>query len=186
MSRLEQQLEKFLTRRPRLGKGAFVARSAVVIGDVTIGDRSSIWFNAVLRGDLNRIVVGHHTNVQDNAVLHLADNFPCVVGNYVTIGHGAMVHACTVEDGSLIGMGATILDGAVIGTQSLVGARALVTEGTRIPPGSLVLGMPARVVRRLATREKAALKAIAMKYVRGAAWYAKHGLDSPAPPTGAR
>jgi gamma-carbonic anhydrase len=186
MSRLEKQLERFLMKKPRLGKRVFVARGAVVLGDVTVGDCSSIWFNAVLRGDLNRIVIGHHTNVQDNAVLHLSDDFPCLVGNYVTVGHGATVHACTVEDGSLIGMGATILDGAVIGAQSLVGARALVTEGTKIPPGSLVFGMPARVARPLTATEKSALRRIAMKYVRGAAWYAKHSLESSTPPSPTR
>lgn len=162
-----------------MGKGVFVARGAVVLGDVRVGDHSSIWFNAILRGDINRIEIGHHTNVQDNSVLHVSDVYRCVLGNYVTVGHGATVHACTVEDCSLIGMGATVLDGAVIGAQSLVGARALVTEETRIPPGSLVLGMPGRVARPLTAKERAMLKTIAMKYVRGAAWYAKHGFDRP-------
>jgi carbonic anhydrase/acetyltransferase-like protein (isoleucine patch superfamily) len=160
----------------------FIGRGAVVLGDVTVGRHSSIWFNAVVRGDINRIVLGHHTNVQDNAVLHVSDIQPCLLGNYVTVGHGATVHACTVQDGSLIGMGATILDGAVIGAQSLVGASAVVTEDTNIPPGSLVLGMPATVVRRLTAVEKAMLKKIAMKYVRGAAWYLRHGFGSPALP----
>ena len=130
-----------------IGQNVYIARGAVVVGDVTIGDHSSVWYNAVLRGDINRIVVGHHTNIQDNAVLHLADDYPCVVGDYVTVGHSAIVHACTVGDEVLIGMGATILDGAVIGEQSLIGANALVTQSSQIPSGSLVLGSPARVVR---------------------------------------
>ncbi len=113
-----------------------------MIGDVTLGDHVSVWYNAVLRGDINRIVVGHHTNIQDNAVLHLADDLPCIVGDYVTIGHSAVVHACTVRDECLIGMGAVVLDGAVIGRQCLIGARALVTQGCQIPEGSLVLGAP--------------------------------------------
>src|ERR1051325_10057130 len=137
-----KQLETFLLKQPRFGRGVYLARGAMVVGDVTIGDHSSVWFYAVLRGDINQIVVGHHTNIQDNAVLHLADEYPCQVGNYVTVGHSAIVHACTVADEVLIGMGAVILDGAVIGQQSLIGANALVTQKTEIPPGSLVMGSP--------------------------------------------
>jgi carbonic anhydrase/acetyltransferase-like protein (isoleucine patch superfamily) len=111
---LSSQLDTFLRKRPALGKDVYIARTgAVVLGDVTLGDAASVWYNAVLRGDINRIVVGHHSNIQDNAVLHLADELPCLVGDYVTIGHGAIVHACTVGDECLIGMGAVILDGAV-------------------------------------------------------------------------
>jgi len=98
MNSLEQQLETFLRAHPKLGKDVYIARGAVVLGDVTLGDESSVWYNAVLRGDINRIVVGHHTNVQDNAVLHLADEYPCILGNYVTVGHNAIVHAGTVQD----------------------------------------------------------------------------------------
>ena len=118
MNKLAKQLDKFLRKRPRLGKNVFIAKTAAVIGDVTLGAHSSVWYGAVLRGDINRIVVGHHSNVQDNAVLHLADDFPCVLGNWVTVGHGAVVHACKVGDEVLVGMGAVILDGAVIGKQS--------------------------------------------------------------------
>src|SRR6266498_2166024 len=121
MRDLIRQLETFLRKEPTLGKEVYIAKTAVVLGDVTIGDYSSVWYNAVLRGDINRIVVGHHTNIQDNAVLHLADDYPCLVGNYVTIGHGAIVHACTIGDEVLVGMGATILDGAVIGELCLIG-----------------------------------------------------------------
>ncbi len=124
-------------------------------------DFSSVWFNAVLRGDINRIIVGHHTNIQDHSVLHLADELPCILGNYVTIGHGAIVHACTVGNEVLVGMGSTLLDGVVVGDQSLIGARALVTPRTQIPPGSLVLGAPAKVVRELSPSERAWLKDMA-------------------------
>src|SRR5206468_11409872 len=122
------------------GNGVYLASTAVVLGDVTLGDRSSVWYNAVLRGDINRIVVGEGSNIQDNAVLHLADDYACIVGSYVTVGHSAIVHACAVGDEVLVGMGATILDGAQVGDQCLIGAHALVTQGSRIPSGSLVLG----------------------------------------------
>jgi carbonic anhydrase/acetyltransferase-like protein (isoleucine patch superfamily) len=152
------QLDTFLTKKPALGRGAYIARTAVVLGDVTIGEHSSVWYNAVVRGDINRIVIGHHSNIQDNAVLHLADDYACLVGNYVTVGHSAIVHACTVGDECLIGMGAVILDGAVIGEQSLIGARALVTQKTQIPPGSLVMGSPRKSFARSQVEERAGLK----------------------------
>jgi carbonic anhydrase/acetyltransferase-like protein (isoleucine patch superfamily) len=177
MGNLDKQLDRFLRKPPKLGKNVFIARSATVIGDVTIGARSSVWYGAVLRGDINRIVVGHHSNIQDNAVLHLADDFPCLLGNWVTVGHGAIVHACKVGDEVLVGMGAVVLDGAVIGRQSLIGAKALVTQGARIPPGSLVLGAPARVVRKLTPAERAGLKWWAEKYVDNAAYCLKHGIS---------
>jgi len=172
-----RQLDKFLRRKPKLGRGVYLAKTAVVLGDVTIGAHSSVWYGAVLRGDINRIVVGHHTNIQDNAVLHLADDFSCVVGNWVTVGHGAIVHACKVGDEVLVGMGAVILDGAVIGKQSLIGARALVKQGMKIPPGSLVVGAPARIARKLTPKERASLKWWAQKYVANAAYCLKHGIN---------
>lgn len=181
MESLERQLDTFLRRAPRLGAGVYLARTAVVVGDVTLGDHSSVWYGAVLRGDINRIVVGHHSNVQDNAVLHLADDFPCLVGNWVTIGHSANVHACTIEDECLIGMGATVLDGAVVGAQSLIGANALVTPGTVIPPGSLVVGAPAKVKRALTAEERAGLRHWAGKYVVNGAYCLRHGLHVGAP-----
>lgn len=153
-----------------LGRGVYIARGAAVLGDVTIGDFSSIWYNAVVRGDINRIVIGHHTNVQDNAVLHLADDYPCLIGNYVTIGHSAIVHACTVGDECLVGMGAVILDGSVVGDQCLIGAKALVTNRSQIPAGSLVMGAPAKVVRALTAEERTGLKHWAGKYVANAAY----------------
>ena len=177
MGELDLQLDTFLRRQPQLGEGVYLAQTAVVFGDVTIGEHSSVWYHSVLRGDINRIVVGHHTNIQDNSVLHVADEFPCLVGSWVTVGHGAIVHACTVGDEVLIGMGAVILDGAIVGEQSLVGAKALVTPGTKIPPGSFVLGAPAKVVRELTVEERAKLRWWAQKYVANAAYCLKHGIN---------
>src|SRR5438477_6926707 len=153
-----RQLETYLRRKPAIAQNVYIAQGAVVVGDVTLGDSSSVWYNAVLRGDINRIAVGHHTNIQDNAVLHVADDFPCLVGNYVSVGHAAILHACAIADEVLVGMGATILDGAVVGERSLIGANALVTQRTQIPPGSLVLGSPARVVRELTAAERRELR----------------------------
>lgn len=181
MGKLQPQLDRFLRRQPKLGKGVYIAAGAVVLGDVTLGDFSSVWYNAVLRGDINRIVVGSHTNIQDNAVLHLADDFPCRVGDYVTVGHAAVVHACKVGDEVLIGMGAVVLDGSVIGSQSIIGAGALVTQGMKIPTGSLVLGEPAKVVRALTRRERASLKSWAVKYVQNAAYCLKHRINVSGP-----
>src|SRR5437870_2184498 len=158
MADVVTRLQTFLRKMPAIGRGVYIGQGAVVVGDVTIGDHSSVWYNAVLRGDINRIVVGHHTNIQDNAVLHLADDYPCLVGNYVTVGHSAIVHACTIGDEVLVGMGATILDGAKIGERSLIGANALVTQGKRIPPESLVLGSAAKVVRNLTVAEQEQLR----------------------------
>lgn len=177
MAELDQQLDTFLRRQPKLGEGAYIASTAVVLGDVTLGAHASVWYNAVLRGDINRIVVGDFSNVQDNAVVHLADEFPCVIGRYVTVGHSAIVHACTVEDECLIGMGATILDGAVIGAQSIVGANALVTQDAIIPPGSMVLGSPAKVVRSLTQAQREGLKLWAQKYVDNAAYCLRHKIN---------
>jgi carbonic anhydrase/acetyltransferase-like protein (isoleucine patch superfamily) len=176
-----EQLDTFLRKTPILGEKVYLARGSVVVGDVTIGDYSSVWYNAVLRGDINRIVVGHHTNIQDNAVLHLADELPCLVGNYVTIGHSAIVHACTVHDESLIGMGAVVLDGAEVGRQSLIGAKALVMQGMKVPEGSLVLGVPGKVVRALTDHERAGLKLWAEKYAANATYCVNNKIGLAAP-----
>ncbi|HSH93441.1 MAG TPA: gamma carbonic anhydrase family protein [Roseimicrobium sp.] len=165
MSSLTDQLDRHLRATPRLGKGVYIAKGAVVLGDVTLGDHSSVWYNAVLRGDINRIEVGHHSNIQDNAVVHLADDFPCIIGNYVTVGHSAIVHACTIGDECLIGMGAIVLDGAEIGARSIVGANALVPQGMKVPPGSMILGTPGKVVRALTDQEQSGLRHWAEKYV---------------------
>ena len=176
-----KRLDTFLRKTPKLGKGVYLAKTAVVLGDVTIGAQSSVWYGAVLRGDINRIVVGHHTNIQDNAVLHLAEELPCILGNWVTIGHGAIVHASKVGDEVLVGMGAVILDGAVIGRQSIIGAKALVKQGMNIPPGSLVLGAPARIIRKLSKEERSKLKWWAQHYVDNAAYCLKRGINTGAP-----
>ena len=163
--RLQAQLDLHLQKTPQLGQSVYIADSAVVIGDVTMGDKSSVWHNATVRGDINRIEIGEGSNIQDNVVVHLADDFPCLIGAYVTVGHSAILHACTVADESLIGMGAIVLDGAVVGSQCLIGAKALVTPGTIIPDGSMVLGSPAKVVRQLTDQERLSLKPWALKYV---------------------
>jgi carbonic anhydrase/acetyltransferase-like protein (isoleucine patch superfamily) len=181
MSHLVSQLETFLRKTPVLGRGVYIARGAVVVGDVTLGDHSSLWYNAVARGDINRIVIGPCSNVQDNAVLHLADDYGCFLGEYVTVGHSAIVHACVVGNESLVGMGATILDGAVVGSQCVIGANALVTQRIKIPDGSLVLGSPGRVVRALTGSERAELKKGAEKYAENAAYCLARGINVSAP-----
>ena len=159
-------IENFAEFSPQIHPSAFVAASADVIGRVTLSEESSVFYQATLRGDINEIVIGPRSNIQDNVVVHLADNYGCYVGEYVTVGHSAILHACTVKDEVLVGMGAIILDGAEIGERSIIGAGALVTGGTIIPPGSLVLGSPAKVVKTLSLDEQAKIKTWAEKYVR--------------------
>ena len=162
---LSDRLARYLDTPPTLHTTAFVAPGADVIGDVTLAEESSVWFQAVLRGDINRIVIGPRSNVQDGAVVHLADDYGAFVGELVTVGHNAVLHACTIADEVLVGMGAIILDGAEIGARSIIGAGALVTGGTKIPAGSLVLGSPAKVVRTLSLDEQTGIKVWAEKYV---------------------
>ena len=163
---------------PIVPPSAFIAPGAIVLGAVTLGEESSVWYTAVLRGDIQRIQVGHQSNVQDGSVLHVADGLPCIVGDRVTIGHRAIVHACTVGDEVLVGMGAIILDGAEVGPRCVIGAGALVTKGSRIPEGSLVVGSPARVVRSLTAAEMAANQRLAMKYVEVSRRYLSAGLGT--------
>ena len=159
-------IEPFHEIWPVIPDSAFVAASADLVGRVTLGEESSIWYNATLRGDINEIVIGPRSNVQDNAVIHLADDYGCYVGELVTVGHSAILHACEVKDEVLVGMGACVLDGAVIGPRSIIGANALVTGGTVIPEGSLVLGSPAKVVKTLDLKDQEDIKSWAEKYVR--------------------
>lgn len=159
-------LRSVMDQSPQLGEEVFVAETAVLAGDVRVGRRASIWYGAVLRGDIHHIEIGEESNIQDNAVVHVEGNTPARIGRRVTVGHGAVIHACTVEDECLIGMGAVVLDGAHIGQGSLVAAGAVVTPGTRIPPGSLVTGTPARVKRPLTADEQAGLRDNARRYVR--------------------
>ena len=168
--------------RPRIGRGVFLAETCAVIGDVELGDEASIWYGAVVRGDVMPIRVGARTNLQDGAIVHATrDRFGTVIGCGCTIGHGAIIHACTVEDGCLIGMGATLLDGAVIGRGSLVGAGALVTPGTVIPPGSLAIGSPARVKRPVNDQEREQIERGAAAYVELARRYLAGGGGSSVP-----
>jgi len=159
-------LEPFDDVWPTIDESAFVAASADVIGNVSLGANSSVWYNCTLRGDINFIRLGANSNIQDNCCVHLADDYGVSIGEWVTIGHSAIIHACTIEDEVLVGMGATILDGAVIGTRSIIGAGALVTKGTIIPPGSLVLGSPAKVVKQLDEKQQDSIKYWAEKYVK--------------------
>lgn len=158
-------IEAYQGFHPKFDDSVFVASSADLIGRVTMGSNSSVWFNTTLRGDINEITIGANSNIQDNVVIHLADDFGCHVGEWVTVGHSAILHACTIEDEVLVGMGAIVLDGAVVGSRSIIGAGALVTGGTHIPPGSLVLGSPAKVVRALSEDEQSKVKDWAIKYV---------------------
>ncbi len=166
---------------PTIPKSCFIEETAVVIGDVVMGEECSVWFHAVIRGDVNYIRIGDRTNVQDLSMLHVThDTAPLVIGSDVTIGHHVVLHGCTIKDRVLVGMGAIIMDGAVIGEDSVVGAGALVTEGTVVPPKSLVLGAPARVKRAVTDQELVWIKESADNYVR----YARTYMDPPSRPTG--
>lgn len=148
-----------------LGEGGYVAPSVVIIGDVHIGQTSSIWFGAVLRGDNDRIVIGSESNIQDNAVLHTDPGIPLVVGNQVSVGHLAMLHGCTIGDGSLIGIGAVVLNRAQIGKNCLIGAKSLVPEGKLIPDNSIVQGIPGRIVGEVSERHMAMMERAHRSYV---------------------
>lgn len=158
---------------PTVGNSVFVAPSADIIGDVCIGDNSSIWFGCVIRGDVNSIKIGQNTNVQDLSMIHVthytkedhSDGFATLIGDNVTIGHRVMLHGCVIEDACLIGMSSTILDGAVIGKESIVGANSLVTKNKKFPPRSLIMGNPAKWIRELNDEEVASLYVSASNYI---------------------
>lgn len=158
-------------KKPAIGADVFIAHHASVIGEVTLGDNVSIWFGAVLRGDIAPVRVGRGSNVQDNSVCHVGDDDPCIIGSNVVVGHNCILHGCTIEDDCLIGMGAIVLNKAVIGKGSVVGAGALVTQETVIPPYSLVLGSPAKVRRELTEEERAHHAVFAPKYTKVAQKY---------------
>lgn len=158
---------------PKCHESVFVAEDAAVIGDVEVGEDSSVWFLTVIRGDIHRIRIGKRTNVQDQCALHVTRKDPLVIGDDVTIGHGAVVHGCTVEDVCLIGIGAVVLDGAVIGRGSVVGAGAVVSPGIVIPPRSLVLGVPGKVARPLKPEVEEKNRETAANYVQLARAYRK-------------
>ncbi len=157
---------------PTLGEGSWAAPSADLIGDVRLAARASIWFGAVIRADNTPILIGEESNIQDGAVGHSDPGAPLTIGARVTIGHQAIIHGCTISDDCLIGMGARILNGAVLGPECLVGAGALITEGKQFDGGSLIVGVPARVVRPLTDEEKAAIRVSAAHYAEKAARYA--------------
>ena len=157
---------------PQLGEGAWAAPSADLIADVRLGARASVWFGAVIRADNTPIIIGDDSNIQDGAIGHSDPGFPLTIGARVTVGHQAILHGCTIADDCLIGMGAKILNGAVIESECLVGAGALVTEGKTFPAGSLIVGVPARVLRPLTDPEKQALRVSAAHYVEKAKRYA--------------
>ncbi|HYC72563.1 MAG TPA: gamma carbonic anhydrase family protein [Opitutaceae bacterium] len=162
---IQERLARHLGRTPDTSRAAFVAANATILGDVTLGARSSVWYGCVVRGDINSIDIGEGTNLQDLTMVHLADDHGVKVGSYCTVGHRAIIHACDVGDECLIGMGAVILDGARIGDRCIVGANALVTQRFVAPPGSMILGSPAKVVRALSPDEQAGIRRWAEKYV---------------------
>lgn len=175
-SLVQKALDTYLRKKPTLGRDVYIAQGAVVVGDVRIGDHASIWYNAVVRADIQFIEIGAYSNVQDNVVLHVTEELPCRIGEWVTIGHAATVHACTVGDEVLIGIGAVVLDGAEIGPRSIIGAQALVPPGMKVPEGSLVLGVPGKVVRTLSREEQAKVRSWAEPYVANAAYYLRHRI----------
>ncbi len=166
----------YLGKAPRIAPSAFLAEGSVVVGDVEIGDGSSIWFGTVVRGDVNHVRIGARTNVQDLSVVHVTSRtHPTSIGDDVTVGHGAVLHGCTVHDRCLVGIGAIVLDGAVVGPDAMIGAGALVPPGMVVPPGKLVIGSPAKVKRDLTQEEIASLRASAAHYVEYAASYPGEG-----------
>lgn len=166
MEKFEETITRNIRTAPRVASDAYIAPDATVVANVEVQAEASVWHQAVLRGDVAHIVLGPQSNVQDGAVVHVADDLPAIIGRLVTIGHKAIVHACTIEDEVLVGMGAIILDGAHVGTRSIIGANATVKGGMEIPPGSLVLGTPAKVVRTLSESEQDEIKLWAQRYVR--------------------
>lgn len=166
-------MKEFEGKEPKLDAKSFLADGAKVIGNVVMKEFSSLWCNAVARGDVNRIEIGRYSNVQDNAVVHVADEYPAIIGDYVTVGHSAVVHGAVIEDHCLIGIGAIVLNGAVVGRGSIVAAGALVREGQAVPPHSLVVGVPAKVIRSI-PGEFDSIHAQALKYK--TLWTERYGV----------
>ncbi|MDD1668614.1 MAG: gamma carbonic anhydrase family protein [Methanomicrobiales archaeon] len=156
------------------GTPGFVAPTAMVIGDVILGEETGIWFGAVIRGDKDRIEIGAGSNIQDNAVVHTSTGFPTRVGREVSVGHGAILHGCTIGDRVLVGMGAIVMNGAKVGEDSIIAAGAVVTEGSVIPPGSVVMGVPAKVVKQASPDQKDGIRRNAESYIALARSY-RHG-----------
>lgn len=157
-------------KSPTIGQNCYIAPTAVLIGDVTIHDNASVWYGCVLRGDVSPIVIGERSNIQDNTVIHGEDNCPTIIGNDVTVGHSAIIHAAIVADRVLVGMGSVLLSRCTVGSDTIIGARALVTEEVEIPSGVLAIGMPARVKRPLTEHERASILESMQHYIE----YAQH------------
>jgi carbonic anhydrase/acetyltransferase-like protein (isoleucine patch superfamily) len=171
-----ERIGHFLDQQPQIHPSAFIAPGATIVGAVTIGEESSVWYHATLRGDINSIIVGARTSIQDGVIVHIGDDYGTRIGDYVTVGHQAIVHGCTVHDEVLVGMGAIILDGAEIGARSIIGAGALVTGRTKIPEGSMVLGSPAKVVRTMSLEEQSRVKGWAERYIAVSRAYLARGV----------
>lgn len=163
---MRKRVAPFLKKEPKIHKTAYALPGTCLTGDVRLEAHANIWYGCVLRGDLNYVKVGRYSNVQDNSVLHVEDDTPCVIGNYVTVGHAAIIHACYVGDGSLIGMGALLLNRCHIGKESQIAAGAVVKEGMKVPPRSLVVGVPGRIIRKLTSAEVKKNRKSAYKYVK--------------------
>lgn len=158
-------LHEYQGKWPKIGERVYIAEGAQIIGDVEVGDHSSIWYNCVVRGDVHHVRIGRHTNIQDGSIGHVMRGAcPLILRDYITVGHGVMMHGCTIESHCLIGMRATLLNDVVVGEHSIVGAGALITEGTVIPPRSLVLGTPAKVKRPLTDEEADGIDEYARRY----------------------
>jgi carbonic anhydrase/acetyltransferase-like protein (isoleucine patch superfamily) len=166
-----QRLDRFLGTSPVFADDVYIAPNATVLGKVSIGPGSSVWFQCVIRADINEIHIGSETNIQDGSILHVADRYGLTIGNQVSCGHRAILHACAIQDRVLVGMNAVVMDGAEVGAGSIIGAGALVTKETMIPPGSLVLGTPAKVVRSLTPGEQKGIEELAAKYVSVGKYY---------------
>lgn len=171
----EDVLKQSLLKEPVIGRKVFIAEGARVVGDVTIGEGASVWFNAVIRGDINRVAIGEFTNIQDCAVCHVANDHPCLIGSHNTVGHGVILHGCTVGDENLIGMGAILMNGVRVGNQCIIGAGGLLTEGLEVPDGSLVYGSPAKIVSKLGEKEREEIRRWAEKYHTIALCYLEQG-----------
>jgi len=167
-------LFSYKNKNPKFGKEVFIVPGAIIIGDVEIGDYSSVWFGAIIRGDIHYIKIGKYTNVQDNVLIHVTkDKFPVTIGDYVTIGHGAIIHGCKIGNNVLIGMGSLILDGAEIGDNSIIAAGTVIKEGFKVPSNSLVAGIPGKIKRKLKKKEIEELKSHAINYSEYAKEYMK-------------
>ena len=173
MTLVQNNLVPYKSIVPKIHANVFLANGAYIIGDVTIASHANIWFNTVIRGDVNSISIGEYTNIQDNSTIHVAQGCSAVIGNYVTVGHGVILHGCHVANNCLIGMGAIILNYAEIGENCIIGAGTLITEHKKIPPNSLVMGSPGKVVRTVTKEEIEGLRISALNYYEEAEQYKK-------------